>query len=70
MQTLLGGQSLRLSLAILPEYLNLPDLMAVVQLSLQADLSIRLDICRQVSVGGESLGRGASTLRTHFACQW
>lgn len=44
--------------------------MAVVQLSLQADLSIRLDICRQVSVGGESLGRGASTLRTHFACQW
>lgn len=43
--------------------------MAVVQLSLQADLSIRLDICRQVSVGDESFGRGASTLRTHSACQ-
>ncbi|ELK10176.1 Neurobeachin-like protein 2 [Pteropus alecto] len=30
------------------DFLNLPDLMAVVQLSLQADLSIRLDICRQL----------------------
>ncbi|XP_074168570.1 neurobeachin-like protein 2 isoform X1 [Rhinolophus sinicus] len=28
--------------------LNLSDLMAVVQLSLQADLSVRLDICRQL----------------------
>ncbi|XP_007949943.1 neurobeachin-like protein 2 [Orycteropus afer afer] len=28
--------------------LNLSDLMAIVQLSLQADLSIRLDICRQL----------------------
>ncbi|XP_006893098.1 PREDICTED: LOW QUALITY PROTEIN: neurobeachin-like protein 2 [Elephantulus edwardii] len=28
--------------------LNLPDLMAVMQLSLQADLSVRLDICRQL----------------------
>ncbi|XP_032987580.1 neurobeachin-like protein 2 isoform X2 [Rhinolophus ferrumequinum] len=30
------------------DYLNLSDLMAVVQLSLQADLSVRLDICRQL----------------------
>uniref|UniRef100_A0A286ZT68 Neurobeachin-like protein 2 n=1 Tax=Sus scrofa TaxID=9823 RepID=A0A286ZT68_PIG len=29
--------------------LNLSDLLAVVQLSLQADLSVRLDVCRQVS---------------------
>ncbi|XP_054549725.1 neurobeachin-like protein 2 isoform X3 [Talpa occidentalis] len=28
------------------DYLNLSDLLAVVQLSLQADLSVRLDICR------------------------
>lgn len=65
-----GRRSLRHSLAILPDCLNLPDLMAVVQLSLRTDLSIRLDICRQVSVGDERFGRGASTLRTHFACQW
>lgn len=32
-----------------PDCLNLSDLLAVVQLSLQADLSVRLDICRQVS---------------------
>ncbi|XP_017652967.2 neurobeachin-like protein 2 isoform X2 [Nannospalax galili] len=31
-----------------PDCLNLSDLLAVVQLSLQADLSIRLDICRQL----------------------
>ncbi|KAM5234242.1 neurobeachin-like protein 2 isoform 3-T3 [Hipposideros larvatus] len=30
------------------DFLNLSDLMAVVQLSLQADLSVRLDICRQL----------------------
>lgn len=30
--------------------------MAVVQLSLKADLSVRLDICRKVSVGGKALG--------------
>ncbi|XP_075820546.1 neurobeachin-like protein 2 isoform X1 [Microtus pennsylvanicus] len=31
-----------------PDCLNLSDLLAVVQLSLQADLSVRLDICRQL----------------------
>ncbi|KAL1782504.1 neurobeachin 2 isoform X2 [Sigmodon hispidus] len=31
-----------------PDHLNLSDLLAVVQLSLQADLSVRLDICRQL----------------------
>nr|XP_021503591.1 neurobeachin-like protein 2 isoform X3 [Meriones unguiculatus] len=31
-----------------PDGLNLSDLLAVVQLSLQADLSVRLDICRQL----------------------
>ncbi|XP_069873650.1 neurobeachin-like protein 2 isoform X2 [Dipodomys merriami] len=30
------------------DYLNLSDLLAVVQLSLQADLHVRLDICRQL----------------------
>ena len=45
----LWGQSLRPFLAVFPDCLNLSDLLAVVQLSLQADLSIRLDICRQVS---------------------
>lgn len=34
--------------AVSPDCLNLSDLLAVVQLSLQADLSVRLDICRQV----------------------
>lgn len=45
----LWGQSLRPFLTIFPDCLNLSDLLAVVQLSLQADLSVRLDICRQVS---------------------
>lgn len=45
----LWGQSLRSFLAVFPDCLNLSDLLAVVQLSLQADLSVRLDICRQVS---------------------
>lgn len=49
------GQSLRVSLAISPDCLNLSDLLAVVQLSLQADLGVRLDVCRQVSMGSESL---------------
>lgn len=30
--------------------------MAVVQLSLQADLSVRLYICRKVSAGGKASG--------------
>lgn len=34
--------------AVSPDCLNLSDLLAVVQLSLQADLSVRLDICRQL----------------------
>lgn len=34
--------------AVSPDCLNLSDLLAVVQLSLQADLSDRLDICRQL----------------------
>lgn len=45
----LCGQPLRPFLAIFPDCLNLSDLLAVVQLSLQADLSVRLDVCRQVS---------------------
>ena len=64
------GQSRRPPLVILPDCLNLSDLMAMVQLSLQADLSVRLYICRQVGVGSGSCGGGGdATLRTHFVCQ-
>lgn len=39
--------------------------MAVVQLSLQADLGVRLDICRKVSAAAKL---GGATLRAHFVC--
>lgn len=68
MQPPCWGQSLRPSLAILLDCLNLSDLLAVVQLSLQADLSVRLDICRQVSVGGESFWGGFPEDFTLSAC--
>uniref|UniRef100_A0A286Y0J3 Neurobeachin-like protein 2 n=1 Tax=Cavia porcellus TaxID=10141 RepID=A0A286Y0J3_CAVPO len=44
----LGAGTTGFPLPVPPDSLNLSDLLAVVQLSLQADLSVRLDICRQL----------------------